>query len=139
MHSKRTGTHRYARVGANNTSEKMDQTGTVVHQVARAMEEQLREDKQELKTQENKKKAKDAKRIREIVYENDKNKGTSHVQDEMGKLMHRDDNNGVWLDPELCARARREEVESIRRHKTHTRVPGEACPRETAKAPIKTG
>ena len=45
------------------------------------MEEQLREDQQELKVREQKKKAKDAKRIRGIVRENDKSKGTSHVQD----------------------------------------------------------
>ena len=82
-----TGTHLHARVDANNTSEKMERTGTWVHQVARAMEEQLREDKQELKTREKKKKAKDAKRIRGIFHEN---KGTSHVQDEMEKLMHHD-------------------------------------------------
>ena len=35
---------------------------------------------------------------------------------------HWDDNEGGWLDPELCARARREEVEYIRRHKMNTRV-----------------
>ena len=43
------------------------------------MEEHLREDKQELKTREQKRKAKDAKKIRGIAHEN---KGTSHVQDE---------------------------------------------------------
>ena len=38
---------------------------------------------------EQKKKAKDAKRIRGIAHDNDKSKGTSHVQDEMEKtLMH---------------------------------------------------
>ena len=51
-------------------------------QVAQAMKEQLREDEQELKTREQKMMAKDAKSIRGIVTENDKNKGTSHVQDE---------------------------------------------------------
>ena len=45
-----TGTHRHVRVGANNTSVKMEQTGTWLHQVARAMEEELKEDQQELKT-----------------------------------------------------------------------------------------
>ena len=50
-----------------------------------------------------------------------------------------DDNRGGWLDPELCAQARREEVEYIRRHKMYTRVPRETCLRETGKAPIKTG
>ena len=33
-----------------------------------------------------------------------------------------DDNKGRRLDPELCAKARREEVEYIR-HKMYTRVP----------------
>ena len=59
-----------------------------------------------------------------IVYENDKNKGTSHVQDDVVKLMHHDEkellslwegrhwheHKGGWLDPELCAKARRVEV-----------------------------
>ena len=53
-------------------SRKMQQTGTWAHEVARAMEEQLREDKQELKTWDQKKKSKDAKRMRGIVHENDK-------------------------------------------------------------------
>ena len=45
-----TGTHRHAYVGANSTSENLEQTGTWVHQdqVARAPEERLRVDKQEL-------------------------------------------------------------------------------------------
>ena len=50
-----------------------------------------------------------------------------------------DDNQGGWLDPELCAKARREEVEYIRRHKMYTNVSREACLRETGRAPIKTG
>ena len=45
---------------------------------------------------------------------------------------------GGWLDPELCAKARREEVEHIRRHKMYVRVPREVCSRETGRAPIKT-
>ena len=72
--SKCTGTHRHARAVANNTSEKMEQAGTWVHQVARAMEGQLREDMQELKTREQKQKAKDAKSIRGIVHEKQRNK-----------------------------------------------------------------
>ena len=52
---------------------------------------------------------------------------------------HWDDNKGGWLDPELCAKARREEVEYIRRHKMYVRVPREVCLRETGKAPSKTG
>ena len=104
------------------------------------MEEQLGEDKQELKIRGQTKKAKDAKMVRGSVHGNDKSKGTSHVHDEMEKLMHDceqelwevwhwDDNKGGWLDLELCAKARREEV---------TRVPRETCLRETGKAPIKT-
>ena len=54
-------------------------TGTWAHQVAHAMEEQLRQGEQELKVWEQKEEAKEAKRIRGIVHENDKNR-----QDEMG-------------------------------------------------------
>ena len=72
MQSKCTGAHRHARVGANNISEKMEQTGTWVHRVARVMEERLRLDQEELKTREQKNKAKDANRIRGIVHESDK-------------------------------------------------------------------
>ena len=125
MQRKYTGTHPHARVGANNSSEKMEQSGTWVHLVAQAMEDQLREDKQELKVWEQQKKAKDAKRILGIVHESDKNKGASHVRDEIVKLMHHDeqallslwqgwhwdDTKGGWLDVELCAKAKREEVE----------------------------
>ena len=42
------------------------------------------------------------------------------------------------VDPELCAKARREEVEHIRRHKMYTRVRREVCLHETGKVPIKT-
>ena len=55
----------------------------------------------------------------------------------MGR-MHWDDKGGC-LDPELCAKARREEVEYIRRLLMDTRVPREVCQRETGRAPIKTG
>ena len=146
MQSKCTGTHRHGRVGANNTTEKMKQRGTWVHEVARATEEQLRQDKQELEMRERRKKAEDARRIRGIVHESAENKGLSLVQSEMGELMHSvwegwhwDDNKGGWLDSELCAKARREEVEYIRRHKMYVRVPREVCLRETGKVPIKTG
>ena len=58
-----------------------------------------------------------AKRIRGVVHKNNKNKRLSHVQSEMEKLMHHDeqelsvwegchwDDKGGWLDPELCAKA----------------------------------
>ena len=113
--------HRHAQVKADNTIEKRERTGSWVHQVAQAMEEKLKEDQQELETREQKRKVEYAKRIRRIVHENDKNKGLSHVQNEMGRL------------------ARREEVEYIRRHKMYTRISRETCLRETGKAPIKTG
>ena len=101
---------------------------------------------------ERRKRAEDANRICGITHENAENKGLSLVEAEMGKLMHQDeqellsvwegwhwdDNTGGWLDPELCAKARREEVEYMRRHKMYVRVPREVCSRETGKAPIKT-
>ena len=80
MRSKCTGTHRHAHVDVSNTIEKRKPTGTLVRQVARAMEEQMREDQQELKTREKKKETKDAKRMRGIVHKSNKNKRTSHVQ-----------------------------------------------------------
>ena len=75
------------------------------------------------------------------------------MQDGMEKLVHHDEqellslwegwhwdgNTGGWLDPELCAMARREEVKHVRRHKMYTRVTRETCLRETEKAPTKTG
>ena len=63
------------------------------------MKEQLREDQQELKTFEQKKKATDARRIRGIVHENNKSKGTNHVQAEMVKLMHHDEQEllSLWV------------------------------------------
>ena len=69
--------HRHAQVNADNTFEKEERTGSWVRQVAQAMEEQLKEDQQELQTRE------DANRIYRIVHENDKSKGFSHMQNEM--------------------------------------------------------
>ena len=43
-----TGTHRHARVVANNASEQMEQSGTWVCNVVCVMEEHVREDEQEL-------------------------------------------------------------------------------------------
>ena len=102
---------------------------------------------------ERKRKVEDAKKIRGFVHEKDKSKASRRVQDEMERLLyhdeqelrsvwevrHWDDNKGGWLDPEMCPKARREEVEYIRRHKMHTSVPREVCPSETGRAPIKTG
>ena len=97
--------------------------------------------------------AEDAKRIRGIVHEKNKNKTVSHVQDETEKFVHHDEQKllSVWerwhwddirggrLDLELCAKARREEVEYIRRHMMYTRVPRDVCLHKTERAPINTG
>ena len=142
LQSKCTGTHRHARVDAEDTIGRKEQTGTWVCQAAREIEEQLKKDKQELEMREQRKRAEDANRICSIINENAENKGLSLVEAEMGKLMHQDeqellsvwegwhwdDNKGGWLDSELCAKARREEVEYIRRHKMYERFPGRcAC------------
>ena len=116
--SKCSSTHRHSQVNADNTIEKGKRTGSWVRQVAQAMEEDLKEDRQELETREQQRKVDDAKRICRIDHENDKNKGLSHVQNEMGRLMHHDesellsvwegwhwdDNKGGWLDPGCAPR-----------------------------------
>ena len=78
--------HRHAQVNVDNTIETRERTGSWFCQVAQAMEEQLKEDQQELETREHQRKVEDAKRIRRIAYETDKNKGFCHVQNEMGRL-----------------------------------------------------
>ena len=145
-----TGKHRHVRVGANNVSEKVDTSGTWVRGVARATEEQLRADEQELEVWEQKKQSNGAKRMRGVVHDNDKNKGTHHLQYEMGKFMrhdeqavfslwhgvHWDGTKGGWLDPELCAKARRDEVEYILRHMMYTRQDGWRLPRDSRGSPM---
>ena len=69
--------HRHAQVNADNTVETRERTGSWVRQVAQAMEEQLKEDQQELETRERRRKVEDVKRTRRIAHENDKNKGLS--------------------------------------------------------------
>ena len=91
LQSKCGSMHRHAQVNADNTIETRERTGPWVRQVAQTMEEQLKEDQQELETREHQRKVEDAERIRRIVHENDKNKGVGHVQDEMGRLMHHDE------------------------------------------------
>ena len=96
-----------------------------MRQVAQAMVEQLKEDEQELKTREQRRKAKDAKRIRGIVHENGRNEGASRMTRWCNSCTTMRRNCSVWkagigtkygrLDPELCAKARREEVEYFRR------------------------
>ena len=139
LQSKCNSTHRHARVDAENVIGKREQTETWVREAARAIDEQLKKDKQELEMREQRKRAEDANRICSIINGNAENKGLSLVEAEMEKLMHQDeqellsvwgglhwdDNKGGWLDPELCAKARREEVEYIRRHKMYVRVPRE--------------
>ena len=147
MTRKRTSAHRHARANANDMSEKVDQTGTRANQVAQAMEEQLKEDEQELMMWEQRKKSKDAKRIRGIVHENDRNNRTSLAHDEMGYLVHHDeqellslwegwhwdDNKGGWLDPELCAKAWRRRWSTFVASTCTREFPGETCSRETGK------
>ena len=136
LQNKCTGTPLHALINANDTIEEGERTETWVRQAARAIEEQLREDQQELEMRERKRKVEDAKKIRGVVHEKDKSKASRRVQDEMGRLVRHDvqellsvwegwhwvDNKGGWLDPEMCARARREEVKYIRRHKMYTRA-----------------
>ena len=147
LQSKCNDTHRHARVYAKDAIGRMEQTGTWVRQAARATEEQLKKDKQELEMREQRERVKDANRICSIIHENADNKGLSLVEAEMGKLMHQDeqellsawegwhwdDNKGGWLDSELCAKARREAVEYSRGHKMYVRVPREVRFRETRK------
>ena len=98
--SKCASTHRHARVDCDKPTEKAEQTGSWVRQVAQAVEEQLKEDQQKLETREKKRKVEDVQRIRRNVRENNKNKDLSHVQSEMGKLMHHDEQEllSVWKD-----------------------------------------
>ena len=49
-----------------------------------------------------------------------------------------DDAKGGWLDPELVAKARAEEMEYIHKHKVYIKVSKEECIRNTGKPPIKT-
>ena len=52
--------HRHAQVNADNTIETRERTGSWVRQVAQAMEEQLKEEQQELETREHQRKVEDA-------------------------------------------------------------------------------
>ena len=117
------------------------------------MEEQLRVDKQELKLWEQRKNAKDAKRMRGTVHEIDKSKKEqNHVQDELEKFMHHNQQallklvgkGGIGMTPKVdglvlsfVPRPDVRRVEYILRHKMYTRVPRETCLRQTVKAPIK--
>ena len=74
-----------------------EQTGTWVRQVDRAMEAQFRDDQQDLKNEGTEEESRGAKRIRGIAHEDDRNKGSSHVQDEMRKLMHHDEQDLLSL------------------------------------------
>ena len=88
LQSKCNGTHRHARVDAEDTIGRRVQTGTWVREAARAVEEQLKKDKQKLDMREQRKRAEDANRICSIIHENAENKGLSLVEAEIGKLMH---------------------------------------------------
>ena len=79
---------RHARVDAEDTIGRREQTG--VRQAARAMDEQLKKDKQELEMREQRKRAEGANRICSIIHENAENKGLSLVEAEIETLMHQD-------------------------------------------------
>ena len=91
-------THRHARVDAEDVIGKREQTGTWVREAARAIDEQLKKDKQELEMREQRKRAEDANRICSIINEKAENKGLSLVEAEMEKLMHQDEQEllSVW-------------------------------------------
>ena len=63
LQSKCNGMHRHARVDAEDTIGRREQTGTWVRQAARATDEQLKMDKQELEMREQRKRAEDANRM----------------------------------------------------------------------------
>ena len=115
MQRKCAGTHRHARVVQTTQARRWNKQEHGYVKLPRATEEQLREDEY---------KAKDRKRMRWFMHENDKNKGTNRLQDEIEKLVHHDeltlfsmwqgwhwdDTKGGLHDPELCAKARRGDV-----------------------------
>ena len=153
LQRKSASTHRHARVDCENPTEKGEQTGSWVRHVAQAMDEQSKEDQQELETRKKKRNVEDAKRTRGIVRENDKNKDLSHVHSEMGNLMHHDEQEllSVWegwhwktkvggLIRSCALKPGERKKEYIRRrHRMYTRVSRGTCLRETGRAPIKTG
>ena len=96
LESKCRSMHRHAQVDADSTFENRERTGSWLRQDAQAMEEHLKENQQGLNTREHQRKVEDAKRICTIVHENDEQE--THVQNEMGRLMHHDEQDllSVW-------------------------------------------
>ena len=97
LQSKCNSTHRHARVDAEDVIG--EQTGTWVREAARAIDEQLKKDKQELEMREQRKRAEDANRICSIINENAENKGVeSRGKPRWWKLMHQDEQEllSVW-------------------------------------------
>ena len=127
-------THRHARVGANNTREEMEHTGTWVPQVARAMEE-ARQGIEDAGTEEESKGCKEDTRYfftkmtrakEPVTWKMNWRNSCTTVSRNCSACRegwHWEYNKGGWLDLGLCAKASREEVEYIRRHKMCTRVP----------------
>ena len=71
-----------ARVNADNPTEKGEQTGSWVRQVAQAMEEQMKEDQQELETCQKKRNVEDVQRIKRQKQETEphaKRNGQTHA------------------------------------------------------------
>ena len=148
--TKCTGTHRYARVGANNASERMEQSEDDYVKLPaqwrnswertsrswrgkRGRKQRMQRGYAGLFMRTTKTKG---QVMRKMKWRNSYNTMSGHCS-ACGKGGIGGDNKR--LDPELCAKARRQMVECIRRHKMYTRVPRETCLRETGKAPIKTG
>ena len=96
LQSKCRSRHRDAQVIADDTFEKGELTRSRVRQVAQAMKEQLKEDQQELETRAT---------CKRLVHHDE------HELLSVREGWHWDDNQGGWLDPELCAG-----------HKMYTRV-----------------
>ena len=103
---------------------------TQSRKAARAIEEQLREDQQELEMRERKRKVEDAKKIRGIVHEMDKSKASGVAQC-VGK-----DRTGMTTSRDVCqSKTGRSEVHSS--PQMYTRVSRDTCLRETGKAPSR--
>ena len=114
------------------------------------MEAQFREDQQDLKTREQKRKAEVQRGYAGLLMKMTGTKRTSHVQDEMRKLMHHDEQDllSLWegchwddikkaggLIQNCAPRKDVQTVECIRRHRMYTRVSREVCLRETGRHP----
>ena len=97
IHGKSLGKHRHEHVGADDLNGAHRQSGVLVREVARAMEDQMNEDEQEPKTWKQKRQVSYNWRLQKIVHEADRIEGVDRVQDEMGKIMRHDDEASLSL------------------------------------------